>query len=1131
MSTLVFEDLSALRAALDAGLVPATIQAAPVAFAYDDDGKLLLEPSEDVARGDRKRLRDAGIELRRRKVRDGLALSCWAEAIPVLPGPEPAPPLGEILFLSEGEEGFLQVAGELLRLGSEDQRLAFYEDEEGVRRNLCRVAEPPYYAVLRALDRNHPLRAFAPARPGGRVWVELGFDHPQATRLEAPPGQLLLIPRPPHASRDLDPWLRVPDGPWLDLHAVSDVTLPPSTTWEPCDPPRRLQIELRLVRAPVNRPPSLWVLRERAVEQIEQLVRTIPDEIVARLRFATIEGPQGTMVVLRARRSAEGPPALDLAAEAYVPTSQIPDLHLPVGMTVDPPLRPSKLRELLLTGGDRVLWLAAQDSGDRSRPFVRESLAESAFAPLDEWVDYLVGAHVDDLKPWLRSAAFDFDPYLSIGVEWADGEGPRPRSERKVREERPRQQARSAIFESPEELPEEAGEEEVAPPPVAAPVLAPIDLPRSAVEERLAALERAFCELDTPLDDPGRVPRWAELGNLQAALLRWREAGLCWSRALWEQGPATGPTPLALARRWVQSEAGALGYPEGMQMLGIVDVLENDLDEQMVRGLAAAVVSMALARQAGEASVQSGEASGEIDADRLAALQRFFAAHGALLDLRTLWLARSALARLAGDDRLALFQTRDFIMAALREGVGLARNIPAFVRTHGNTGSDADAGNLGRLADELLRVRDEYLSTKRTRSAIEATFSEELTRAYVRLIFAWGLARLGRSQTARDELEAARNLLGGRLADAGGDALHRAAFSAFEARVGQSLDGLPPGAPLSAEAGGPIAARELLQGLDRYKYNHLVGASRILNPRHDVDAFDLWGQKDEEPFAGLALLTKPDKLAALFDRMLGEFEGLGPDRRAESLQLILEFLEALPEPLAVPRLQTVLSLLPRVELEARPPLLRNALLLAGYYDRGDLVTAVLAAIETDEQALTGERPAAYAELLARSSPVLRRSGLEARLGALLSRLEEQLGSEQGLEMAIARLHIAGAFASLGQPERVQGAFAGAHALLPEVTGIPNQVQRLLREIAITLSRSTPGQAIAGARALLERLPETSDSMSTNSHFCLAVIQLMEAVVLSLASEDLALSDWARHWVEEDEHLLHRRIHRELATAT
>ncbi|NVB43741.1 hypothetical protein G6O69_38435 [Pseudenhygromyxa sp. WMMC2535] len=52
--------------------------------------------------------------------------------------------------------------------------------------------------------------------------------------------------------------------------------------------------------------------------------------------------------------------------------------------------------------------------------------------------------------------------------------------------------------------------------------------------------------------------------------------------------------------------------------------------------------------------------------------------------------------------------------------------------------------------------------------------------------------------------------------------------------------------------------------------------------------------------------------------------------------------------------------------------------------------------------------------------------------------------------------------------------------------------------------------------------------TANSHYCLAVIQLMESVVLSLASEDLTLSEWARRWVEEDEHLLHRRIHRDLS---
>ena len=180
-------------------------------------------------------------------------------------------------------------------------------------------------------------------------------------------------------------------------------------------------------------------------------------------------------------------------------------------------------------------------------------------------------------------------------------------------------------------------------------------------------------------------------------------------------------------------------------------------------------------------------------------------------------------------------------------------------------------------------------------------------------------------------------------------------------------------------------------------------------------------------------------------------------------------------------------------------------------------------------ALAEAQPIAHAELLTRCAPALRRSGLEDRLGRLLVQLESKIGDASDLAHVTARLHLAAGQAVLGKPERVQPAFVAAHALLPELAqSNPGNHQVLLREIAVALSRSTPGQAIAGARALMQRLPDTSDSMSTNSHFCLAVIQLMEAVVLSLASEDLALSEWARRWIEEDEHLLHRRIHRDLA---
>jgi cellulose synthase operon protein C len=1172
MSTLVFADREALRAALDSGLVPAEVQAGPVVFDTDEAGQLLLDPEIELERADRKRLREAGVELRRRKLRSGRTLLCFAEALPAQPAPEPAPPLGEVLFVSEGDEGFLQVSGELLRLGCEDQRLGFYTDADGVRRNLCRVADPPYYALLRALDPDDPLRAFTPARPGGRIWIELGAAHPQAGRLEGEPGQLVLIaaparraadtpaspsagaptppshelPSPPAASAQIPeprPWLRVPDGPWIDLHAVADVVLPKQLDWVATPPSRRLQVQLRLVRAPHKRPPDLWVLRERALEQLEQLVRTVPDEIVARLRVATLERPDPvrggtqTMVVLRARRSASGPPALDLDAEAYLPAPQIPDLYVPVGMAIDPPLRPSRVRELLAAEPEQVVWLAPSgDEGQRGRDFdratsspgfVRERVAESGFAPLSEWVDYLIGAHTEALEPWLRSGVFDLDAYVALDVEWAEGVTPERKPERKPRyEPQPRSTPAREPARSYESTPLDPGPDEDDGTLAALASLAPVELPRNAVELRLAALEREFCQLDRPLDDPERGPRWAELGNLQAALQRSREAGLCWSRALWERAEPSGPTPTALARRWVDSEATMLGYSSGAQLLGIVDVIPSDLDEQMVRALAAAVVLAELEQRHADAIRTIPAITGA----QLTGLQRFVSQHAARLDLRTLWLARSALARLAGDDRLALFQTRDLIMASLREGVGLARNVPTFVRTHSaDGGKDGDATDLNLLGDELQRIRGEYLATKRSRSTIESTHPEELTHAYVRLVFAWGLARLGRPQEARTELDAATRLLGGRLGERG-DPVHKAAFAAYAARVQQALDGLLPGAPLSPDAGGPIALREALSGIDRFKYDRLVQVSRILAPRQDVDAFEKWAHRDDEPFAGLALLTQPERLASLFDQTLADLHKHGPEPRAQALSEIFEYLEALPEPLAVPRLLLAIDSISEVPLAARPRLLRSAMLVAGYYDRADLVDRAVAAIAASDAELLAEQPAAYAELLTRCAPILRRNAHEAELVGLLARIEQRVADDASLHGVTARLHLAAGFAALGQPSRVQPAFAAAHALLPELAGVPTHYQTLLREIAGALGRSSPGQAIAGARALLERLATTTDSMSTNSHFCLAVIQLMEAVVLSLASEDLALSEWARRWVEEDEHLLHRRIHRDLSSA-
>ena len=60
-----------------------------------------------------------------------------------------------------------------------------------------------------------------------------------------------------------------------------------------------------------------------------------------------------------------------------------------------------------------------------------------------------------------------------------------------------------------------------------------------------------------------------------------------------------------------------------------------------------------------------------------------------------------------------------------------------------------------------------------------------------------------------------------------------------------------------------------------------------------------------------------------------------------------------------------------------------------------------------------------------------------------------------------------------------------------------------------------------------QLPQITDSLSTNSHFCLSMVEFIECLVLGYVSEDLALGELGRRWLDEDEYLVRRRVHRDL----
>ena len=87
---------------------------------------------------------------------------------------------------------------------------------------------------------------------------------------------------------------------------------------------------------------------------------------------------------------------------------------------------------------------------------------------------------------------------------------------------------------------------------------------------------------------------------------------------------------------------------------------------------------------------------------------------------------------------------------------------------------------------------------------------------------------------------------------------------------------------------------------------------------------------------------------------------------------------------------------------------------------------------------------------------------------------------------------------------------------------------ITRAMSGTASHLSLEQAVAELRELAGQLPMITDSFNTNSHFSLSVIQFMESLILGYASEQLALGQLGRRWLDEDEYLVRRRSHRDLS---
>jgi hypothetical protein len=817
----------------------------------------------------------------------------------------------------------------------------------------------------------------------------------------------------------------------------------------------------------------------------------------------------------------------------------LPNLFLPAGTRLHPPLRRDVVRKLLADDPAQVTWLAPGENGS----FTPQSLPEDSFRPLWDWVDYVLDHDKEALQAWVQASRFDFEPFVC-----AEDEAPKPRKppapERPSRskDRTPRQEDLTEgpvaeFAEAPAQEEEQAGGledfseiERVEP---------------NLLQQQLRALEERFLALEGGLDVPERLALWPELAGLNAALGSTDDAGICWLNGLWEKEVA----PAAWAWSWFRTEATAVKDPgqRGRSWITRVttagekgrEVSGEDLDRLLALPEPAIADLRALAAYLVWSARRTPPPAPLLE--RLNRVQRFLEAQEKLLPVRAVWLAWVHLAQLSRGDVLALARARDRLLERLyTNGLRPEQDLPSFLRFAGQPTSQRFRAVRQWLTD-LADLAQDWIH-----EGANALHTTAQTPAYVDLIFAFGLARLGEGDAARQLLGRAQNVLGLK------DDAHQFLLTAYKYRITQALEGKPHTGPLPAEQ---IEYLEHMERLQRYVVDRLRRHARILEPDQKIDPYRHWGARIsdfDKALAELTDLTDRQDLVNRVQQLLKEVPkgARGNEARARVLRAGLEAAPRINEEFARQMLEQTIpayDALPEARETAavmdQAAFLEKALFTAAHFDRIEHIHPL---VERFRRMLQSQRhnPQAVQALDSLAGQCfrgLRKLGMRDEIDQLLSLMAEVILGGQDLSAIDfkklphgpaalrALLHVAAGWYYFGRDRQAEPVLQTVRSLLLQNELHPRDQTALACSYALTVGQAPVEVAQKRLEEIFRVLKGVKDTYTTSSHFSVSQLDVVEAVVLAVVSDDFTLGTQARRWLDDDEFLIRRRIHRDVRT--
>jgi len=125
------------------------------------------------------------------------------------------------------------------------------------------------------------------------------------------------------------------------------------------------------------------------------------------------------------------------------------------------------------------------------------------------------------------------------------------------------------------------------------------------------------------------------------------------------------------------------------------------------------------------------------------------------------------------------------------------------------------------------------------------------------------------------------------------------------------------------------------------------------------------------------------------------------------------------------------------------------------------------------------------------------------------------------------LHDAG-LAYFGRSSQNDAAFDEARQALFSRLLPPRERTRLACSYLAALGHGSVPTAFARIEEIFQALPAVTDQLSTNSHFSLARLRVVEAAILAVVNDDFAFGPGIRRWLDDDEFNVRQKIFRDSA---